>query len=283
MTGWFKIYRNLWDKAIWIESTPEQKTILLTLLSMTNHQEKQWEWQGKEYKLVPGQFITSLDSIAKKCGKGISVQNVRTALKRFENLGFLTNQSTNKNRIITIRNWGFYQGVECNLTSKITGNQQANNKQLTPNKNEKNEKKIKNYFEQESIIYDQDSTPYKLSVRFLEKIRRNHPEFKEPNLQKWSSDFQLMLEKDSRKLEEITYIIDWCQQDSFWKSNILSPVNLRNKYDVLVMKIKSEKDKKQTKKLQRLSIQRPSHWKEPKDITKEEIEMLHALEKDLPF
>ncbi|EPF5050210.1 hypothetical protein ACSSTF_004802, partial [Escherichia coli] len=91
--GWIKLYRQLLAKPIWQESTPEQKVILITLLSMANHEEREWEWQGAPYKANPGQFVTSLESIRKKCGKGISLQNVRTALKRFEKYGFLTNES----------------------------------------------------------------------------------------------------------------------------------------------------------------------------------------------
>lgn len=142
MSGWIKLHRELTDKAIWQESTPEQKTILITLLMMANHQEKEWEWKGKRYKAEPGQFVTSLESIVKKCGKGITVQNVRTALKRFEKYEFLTNQSTNKNRLITVVNWEVYQNKDSEVTSKITSNQQATNKQLTTNKNDKNDKEL---------------------------------------------------------------------------------------------------------------------------------------------
>ncbi|MFS1351445.1 hypothetical protein ACLZX5_14425 [Enterococcus faecium] len=38
--GWIKIYRQLLEKPIWQESTPEQKVILITLLSMANHEKK---------------------------------------------------------------------------------------------------------------------------------------------------------------------------------------------------------------------------------------------------
>jgi hypothetical protein len=144
MQGWFRVYRDLFEKPIWLDSTPEQKTILITLISMANHQEKQWEWKGEMFQVKPGQFITSLDSIVKKAGIGISVRNVRTALKRFENYGFLTNQSTNKNRLITLLNWGFYQGNDDEVTSKVTGNRQASDKQVTTNKNVKNEKMKRN-------------------------------------------------------------------------------------------------------------------------------------------
>lgn len=131
------------DKAIWQESTPEQKSILITLLMMANHSEKEWEWRGKRYKAEPGQFVTSLPSIVKKCGKGITIQNVRTALARFEKFEFLTDESTNRNRLITIVNWDSYQGENNKLTDELTSNQQATNRQLTANKNDKNNKNDK--------------------------------------------------------------------------------------------------------------------------------------------
>ncbi|KNF09317.1 hypothetical protein CLPU_3c00950 [Gottschalkia purinilytica] len=134
--GWIKLHRHLMDKAIWIDSTPEQKTILITLLMMANHKVKEWEWKGEKYVAKPGQFVTSLEKIAINAGKGVSIQNVRTALKKFEKYGFLTNESTNKNRLITIENWESYQCKDEELTS----NQQATNKRLTTNKNVKNEK-----------------------------------------------------------------------------------------------------------------------------------------------
>ena len=107
--GWIKIFRILLDKPIWLQSTPEQKTILITLLLMANHKDKEWEWKGKKFKAKPGQFITSLNSIAKRCGNGISVKNVRSAIERFQKLEFLANESTNTGRLITIANWGLYQ------------------------------------------------------------------------------------------------------------------------------------------------------------------------------
>ena len=114
---------------------------------MANHEENEWEWNGERYKVQPGQMITSLKSIAEACGKGVTIQNVRTAIDRFEKYEFLTNQSTNKNRLITIVNYTKYQGVENEpnkqTNKQLTSNQQAANKQLTTNKNDKNDKNDK--------------------------------------------------------------------------------------------------------------------------------------------
>lgn len=137
--GWIALHRKLLDKAIWTESTPEQKVILITLLLMANHAEKEWEWQGQKYVAKPGQFVTSLSKIAEKAGPGISMQNVRTALKRFEKYDFLTNQSTKVNRLITINNWAFYQDKDNHgnkeANNQLTKSQQSTNKELTTNNN----------------------------------------------------------------------------------------------------------------------------------------------------
>ena len=95
-------------------------------------------------------MITSLKSIQGKCGKTISLYNVRTALKRFETYGFLTNQSTKHNRLITLCNWERYQSLaEQNdnpAHSQPTVTPQTPHKHPTSNKNvkkDKNEKKGK--------------------------------------------------------------------------------------------------------------------------------------------
>lgn len=141
--GYMALYRCLLDKPIWKQSTPEQKSILITLLLMACHKENEWEWQGEKFKVLPGQMITSLNSIAKRAGKGISIQNVRTALVRFQKLGFLTYQSTKNGRLINIVNWHLYQGelIKGNKqTNKATRkNQQRPNKDLTTNNNDNNE------------------------------------------------------------------------------------------------------------------------------------------------
>ena len=110
--GWVKLYRELKSKSIWQLSSPEQKVVLITILLLANHEENKWEWKGERYVCKPGQLITSLNSLVRECGEGVTIRNVRTALERFEKLGFLTNTSTKTGRLITIVNWEKYQGKE---------------------------------------------------------------------------------------------------------------------------------------------------------------------------
>lgn len=116
---------------------------------MANHQPNKWEFDGDVYEVQAGQFITSLQSIVEKCAsKEITTQKVRTALARFEKLGFLTGKSTNKNRLITIVNWKLYQANDDEDNSQnnrqITGNQQADNRQITANEECKEYKECNN-------------------------------------------------------------------------------------------------------------------------------------------
>lgn len=240
--GWIKLHRELIDKPIWRESTPEQKTVLMTILLMANHKENQWEFKGEKYNVKPGQFITSLKSIAEKSGAGVSIQNVRSSLKRFEKYDFLTSEPTNKNRLITVVNWANYQVLDEDPTSNPTSSQQAANKQPTTNKNvkkEKNEKKLKTISHKFSIS-DMDNAKLLLYL-----MQENNPEVKTPNLDKWADDMRLIRERDKREDKHIKWLIRWAQDNDFWSSNILSPIKLRKQWDQLVLKAKNEHQRNQ--------------------------------------
>lgn len=104
--GWIKLHRSIFDSTL--NSLPSnQKWIAMVILLSANHKERGWFWKGQEYRCQPGQFVTSLDSLAERSKESVKV--VRTALKNLERIGFLKNESTNHGRLITILNWEFYQ------------------------------------------------------------------------------------------------------------------------------------------------------------------------------
>jgi hypothetical protein len=196
-TGWIKLHRELIDKPIWLKSTPEQKSILITLLLMANHQESQWEWQGVKFEVKPGQFITSLEHIAEKSGKGITVQNVRSSLKKFQDkYQFLTNESTKTGRLITICNWGDYQAKEQetnkDTNNELTKNQQRGNKELTPNKNDKNDKNERNNY---PTPFPQNPTKSKLKKWVAEN---GYPE-----------EFEQLYELSDKKRDKLAALVHW--------------------------------------------------------------------------
>ena len=90
--------------------------------------------------------------------------------------------------------------------------------------------------------YNISSDELRLSKLLYEEILKRNPEHKEPNLQKWAYDIDLMIRIDKRDPVIIEKIIIWCQADSFWQNNILSTAKLRTQYDQLLLKMKSIKE-----------------------------------------
>jgi len=164
------LHRQLFNKPIWLNSSPQQKVVLIAILSRANYKENSWDWDGKKFSVKPGQFVTSLKSIKERCGDGVSIRNIRTALKRFENMEFLTSKVTNRGRIITILNWNKYQQRE-NQSDKasdkqVTSPRQAPDKPLTTNKKVKKEKNVKKGKKRDMYI-PENGVPYQEIIQDL--------------------------------------------------------------------------------------------------------------------
>jgi len=136
MDGYFKIHRELFSKPIWLNSTSHQRSILLAILYFANWQEHSWEWCGEKYECKPGEFITSHEKLKTAAGKGITKNHVRTALKRFEMLQFLTIKSPKNKRggiKVIINNWAKYQNDKTLTEHKQnTFKTISNHEQITP-------------------------------------------------------------------------------------------------------------------------------------------------------
>lgn len=221
MDGWIKIHRKLLDDSIWQISTSEQKVILITLLLIVNHQEREWEWKGQKFSCQPGQVITSLSKIAEIAGKDVSIQNVRTALLRFEKLKFLTNESTKHNRLITICNWNKYQLNESeankDANSQLTNDQQTPNKRLTTNKNVKKEKNVKNnilsfenFWNSYHQITGMSKTDKDAAAKYWRKLTESERKKAMENIQAYSDSNDPKFRKKCR-----TYLSDKNFNDEF--------------------------------------------------------------------
>lgn len=75
-----------------------------------------------------------------------------------------------------------------------------------------------------------------LCTHLRSRIAANGVRLPEEISQQWLTDARLMLDKDERTLDEVLRVIDWCAQDKFWRSNVLSVTKLREKYDQLRLK-----------------------------------------------
>ena len=64
----------------------------------------------------------------------------------------------------------------------------------------------------------------------------------------WAKHIEKLHTIDGEDYETIYMVLMWCQQDLFWKSNILSGAKFREKYDQLLIKAISEQQKAQSDK-----------------------------------
>ena len=134
MSGWIKIHRKFleWE---WFNKS-EAVHLFMYMLLKANH--KDGKWQGIEVKR--GQFISSLGNISN--ATGISVQTIRTILKKLEKTNEIELKSTSQFTIVTISKYECYQDENDETNKPLTNHQQATNKQLTTNKNDKKERML---------------------------------------------------------------------------------------------------------------------------------------------
>ncbi len=91
-------------------------------------------------------------------------------------------------------------------------------------------------------LFPDDSTPMRLAVHLRKCIKGNNPKAKTPtSLQKWAADIDKMIRIDKLEPDDIVAVIDWCQDDDFWRANILSGYKLRKKWDTLYLQSKAHK------------------------------------------
>lgn len=129
--SYVKLFRKMFDWE-WYTNVCTCK-LFIHLLLKANHSNQ--KWQGEVIK--KGTFITSINKLSIETG--LTIQQVRTALKNLKKTNDIDVKSTNKNTLITIVNYGFYQGMQVKPNKQITNEQQTNNNQITTNNNDNND------------------------------------------------------------------------------------------------------------------------------------------------
>jgi len=216
--GWIMLHRQILDNPI--IRKPNYCHLWVTLLLKAAHKGKDFIWNNEKQSLLPGQLLTGRTKLAEQTG--IAPSTVEHILKYLESEQQIEQQTTQKFRIITIKNWEKYQGGKRNEQQMNTYNNV---------KNVNNEKK-----------YSQNSDEFRLSSLLLDLIIQRKPDYRngqpgcrDVTLQRWAVHVGRMIRLDSRKPERIEKVIRWCQQDDFWQNNVLSTEKLRKHFDKLEM------------------------------------------------
>lgn len=83
-----------------------------------------------------------------------------------------------------------------------------------------------------------------LAKYFFERIREMKPDFKPPNLTKWTKSFENILKLDKRSPEKIREVIDWLASSKAKFTYIQSPTKLRERFDEQEMRMNAERQSK---------------------------------------
>lgn len=139
MEGWVKIHRKLLDNPVVCKDS-ETFSIWLYLLLSATHQEIPAVFKGEKITLKKGQLITGILSISKKLK--INKDKVQRTLKCFEVDKQIEQETSNKNRLISILNWEQYQSNDNENDKQLINKCETTDKQLITNKNVKNDNNI---------------------------------------------------------------------------------------------------------------------------------------------
>ena len=139
--GWVKLHRKMLDNPV-IMKDAEHLAVWMYLLLNATHAEYPALFQGKKIMLQPGQLITGRKSIADTLS--INESKVRRIMDVFESDQQIDRQRSNKNTLVSLKNWDRYQVFDLQNDQQMTNNRPTTDQQVTTNNNDNNVKNEKN-------------------------------------------------------------------------------------------------------------------------------------------
>lgn len=141
MQGWVKLHRKILDNPI-ICKDSEYFSVWCYLMLNATHAEYDVEFKNERITLKSGQLITGRKSISEKFN--ISDSKVQRILKKLEIEQQIEQQTSTKNRLISIVNWDQYQKSEQQEEQPVNNERTTSEQQVNTNKNVKKDKKVNN-------------------------------------------------------------------------------------------------------------------------------------------
>lgn len=136
--NYIKINRSILDWEWYFDNNT--KILFLHMLLKAN-------WKKGKFKGVEidrGSFASSYQSLSTETG--LSIQNVRTSVRKLKSTGEITVTKYAKFSVFTINKYSSYQNTNKQSNAQSTGNQQATNSQLTTIEEGKKERKKEKYY-----------------------------------------------------------------------------------------------------------------------------------------
>ena len=134
--GYIRLHRQILKWEWW--SNPNTFRMFIYLLLKANYCDLKFE--GKT--IHRGQLVTSIPKLAQETA--LTPRQVRVTLDHLKLTGEVTDTYTSKYRIITVVNYDKYQNDDRQDGNQMTGERQANDRQVTASKEIKKDNKDKN-------------------------------------------------------------------------------------------------------------------------------------------
>ena len=166
LNGFIKLHRKLLDWEYYKDINT--KTLYIHLLLKTAFA----DYKTKDgYIIHAGTQFTSVKKLSNETG--LTVQEVRTSLKKLETTNIITSTSTNKGTLVTIVNWELLQNTATTATnettSKTTNYNNKNNTYKNINKNGR-EGNVINFSKKKNSFMDYQQRTY--DYEKIEKLER---------------------------------------------------------------------------------------------------------------
>ena len=251
--GWIALHRKIQDNFLW--KTPRKfsyaEAWIDILMEAQHSQEPQQVILGmKVLTCNYGESLKSIVTWAKRWRW--SKSKVHRYFKMLEKCNMIVTKNEKVTTRLTVCNYSKYDpkqnASETPSRTQMKRRRNGGGTQADTDNNGNNVNNEKN--ENNANKYTLNSNEFRLSKLLLDLILVRKADFKKPKLQKWSAHIDRMMRLDGRKPDRIEAVIQWCQQDDFWKNNILSTRKLREKFDKLEFEI-DKKGKKNGRRSQK--------------------------------
>ncbi len=133
--GWIKLHRSTLENPIVCKDS-DHLAVWVYLLMKVTHKEYDTIFEGRRYTLKPGQQIFGRKSIASDLK--VNESKVQRILKTFESEQQIEQQTSSKNRLVSIVNWSRYQDSEQLIEQQLNNKRTTTEQQVNTNNNTNN-------------------------------------------------------------------------------------------------------------------------------------------------
>lgn len=237
--SWIKWYPAQWlHSTARDEMTAEERATFQDFVCLSALNKEPGEFKFVNFKSLSRQLNTDEIIIEKTIKKCIDKKRIELF-------------KDDEGYICKILKWHIYQAVRKVDNDDVNNKTEKDDLKLTLNdldkiRGERGEKKRgdKNKGDKNLLVVNEIDKI--LTQHLIDMMLANNPDssiikrLTEKRQLDWINQCRLMRERDERTPEQIRWMIDFSQNDEFWKTNILSMTKLREKFDQLWLKAEAK-------------------------------------------